>query len=301
LGIETVGKTSGVVWEQIDLPRRASSGVLVNLGNAAPVFARRQLIVIHDTATMSFPAAYSWKFRAWTRMMQRAVLRMGARVVTVSEFARQEISKHLGVPLKSICVIGEGADHMARMTPDPTVLARFHLKPGGFVLAVGNLAAHKNIAVLGATAKALAAMDIEMVVAGADNKALFRNGGIIPPEPARYIGRVTDEELRALYEAARCFVFPSLYEGFGLPAVEAMACGCPVVVSDLPVFREVCGDAACYVDPQSGQAVAAGVCALALDDTRATCLRYAGLAQIHELTWERSAATLMPLLRDLVL
>jgi len=290
-----VGSRTGIAWEQIDLPRQAAGGVLVNLGNSAPMAmaGRCQIIVIHDTAPISFPAAYSWRFRAWYRVMQRVVLARGPSVVTVSQFARREIADHLRVPFDSISVIPEGADHMARVMPDTEALARLGLEPGRFVLAVGNLAAHKNLGVLGDTASALAEQGFQLVITGAANTALFGQAGIAPPEPARYVGRVSDGALRALYGAARCFVFPSLYEGFGLPAVEAMACGCPVVVSDIPVLREVCGNAARYVDSTSSQAVARGVLEVVMNDDIAARLRQGGMALSAVLTWDRSAGGLL--------
>jgi glycosyltransferase involved in cell wall biosynthesis len=297
-----MGRRKGIAWEQIDLPRHAAAGVLVNLGNTAPMAmpGRRQIVVIHDTAPISFPAAYSWRFRAWYGVMQRVVLARGPSVVTVSHFARREIATHLRVPCASIAVIPEGTDHMARLAPDIGAFARLGLEPGRFVLAVGNLAAHKNLGVLGDTAKALAEQGLHLVITGAANKALFGQSGIVPPEPARYVGRVSDGALRALYGAARCFVFPSLYEGFGLPAVEAMACGCPVIVSDIPVLREICGDAARYVDPRSPHAVARGVLEVVTNDDLAARLRHEGRRLAAGLTWDRSAAGLLASIRALM-
>ena len=118
----------------------------------------------------------------------------------------------------------EGADHVGRIVAEDEILSVNALQPGGFVLAVGTLAAHKNLVALGALARALAQRDVPLIIAGGLGGLAFKGGGASAlPQPARYIGRVSDGQLKALYEAAACFVFPSRYEGFGLPVVEAMA------------------------------------------------------------------------------
>lgn len=282
----------GVAWEQLDLPHYVSGGVLVSLGNAAPLRARRQVVVIHDTGVFSAPGAYSWQFRAWYAFMHRRLVRGGARIATVSEFSKGEIIRHLGTPRRGIGVLGEGADHMGRIVPDGAILARHGLAAGCFVLAVGNLSAHKNLAALNETAQALARRGQRLVIAGGLDAAVFNARRQALPHPACYVGRVSDEELRALYGAAACFVFPSLYEGFGLPAVEAMACGCPVVASGIPALRETCGGAALFCDPLDGQAIAREVCRVLDEPALRARLATAASARAGGITWDNAARAL---------
>jgi glycosyltransferase involved in cell wall biosynthesis len=194
-------------------------------------------------------------------------------------------------------VMTEGADHALRIKPDTGILQKHKLRHGEFVLAVGTLSAHKNLKALDALARHLAARNIPLVIAGSLGNGVFQTSGAAGlPQPACYIGRVTDEELKALYEHAGCFVFPSRYEGFGLPAVEAMACFCPVVAADIPALRETCGAAAHYADPTDHEAISARVLEI-LDDPKLTArLRQAGAARTQTMTWDHAASMLIALI-----
>jgi glycosyltransferase involved in cell wall biosynthesis len=296
-GARETGHLQGQAWEQRELPHAARDGFLVNLGNTAPLFGRRQLVVIHDAGVFSTPDAYSWKFRAWYKFMQAWLVRRKVPIVAVSEFSRQEIIRHLHVPPAQVAVMTEGADHVRRIAPDPGILHKHGLRHGDFVLAVGTLSAHKNLVALGVLARQLAARNIPLVIAGSLGGSAFQAGGAAGlPQPASYIGRVTDEELKALYEHAGCFVFPSRYEGFGLPAVEAMACACPVVAADIPALRETCGAAAHYADPGRPGMIAARVLDVLDDPALHARLRQAGSTHTQTMTWDRAAAMLIAII-----
>jgi glycosyltransferase involved in cell wall biosynthesis len=298
LEIGRVGRSRGQIWEQFELPTYDRQGVLINLGNTAPLLRRRQIVVIHDAAVFSQPQAYSWKFRAWYKLLQKALAITGTRVVTVSEFSRSEIAKHLGMNKNSIEVITEGADHMNRTISDNRILLQHDLQPGSFVLAVGNLSLHKNLVALFETARMLSQRGIKLVITGSLNRKIFRGNGNLP-NPATYVGRISDNELAALYRSANSFVFPSLYEGFGLPAVEAMACGCPVVASDIPALREVCGEAALYADPRNQQDIANRVAQL-LDNEGMRALSLEKMqSQVRRYTWEIAASKLLSIAKSL--
>ncbi|OYV34898.1 MAG: hypothetical protein B7Z80_19955 [Rhodospirillales bacterium 20-64-7] len=284
------GRRQGQAWEQLELPRAAAGSVLLNLGNTAPLLRRRQLIVIHDAGVFSTPEAYSKAFRSWYKLMQGWLARTGVPIVTVSEFSRREILTHLPAKAGQVAVMPEGADHMNRIDAAREILVRQNLAPNGYVLCVGTLAAHKNLIALSALAKALAARNVPLVMVGGLGGAAFQGADARRlPQPARYIGRVSDAELKALYQAASCFVFPSRYEGFGLPAGEAMACGCPVVAADISALRETCGDAAEFCNPAAPDDIAAKVLALLDDLAQQENLRRRGADRAAQLTWTAAA------------
>ncbi len=289
--IRVGSRNGGVAWEQIDLPRQARAGLLVNLGNTGPILVRKQMVVIHDAGAFARPEAYSWKFRAWYRLLQPTMARRGVRVVTVSEFSRRELARYLRLDPTTIPVLPEGGEHILREPANTQVLAANALVPGRFVLVVGNLAAHKNLSALSQTAHALASRGLDLVITGSLDRTVFEGTSRLP-QPARYVGRVDDASLRALYETAACFLFPSLYEGCGLPALEAMACGCPLVLSDIPAFREVAGTAAHFFDPASPDEIVRRVCEVVDDAALADRLRREGAHRAAQFGWSKAADSL---------
>jgi glycosyltransferase involved in cell wall biosynthesis len=291
LAARVVGTRGGQAWEQFALPR-AAEGMLVNLGNTAPLLAgARQAVVIHDAGVFDTPESYSWRFRLWYRLLQRGLVARRARVLSVSEFSAGRIAHHLGVERAAIGVTLEGGEHILREAADASVLARHGLAPGGYALAVGTGAAHKNLAALAAAGTALRAAGLTLAVAGARDAAVFQAAAGL--EGARALGRVTDAELRALYENAFALVFPSRYEGFGLPPVEAMWCGCPVIAARAGAVPEVCGEAALWFDAEDPTTLAAAVTALAADPARRAALAEAGLARARHFSWDAAARRLL--------
>ncbi len=295
-----VGKGGGQAWEQLQLPFFARGGVLVNPGNTAPILGGRQIVVLHDAGVFSTPEAYTRPFRLWYKTLQFALTRRGVTIVTVSEFSKRELAANLRIPPARITVVGEGADHMRRITADTSALTAHDLAPHSYVLAVGTLAAHKNLASLGELAERLRARGMTLAITGAAGAAAFQgDGAAVLPAAAKYLGRVTDAALKTLFSQAACYVLPSRYEGFGLPAVEAMACGCAVVASDIPALRETCGAAAVFCDPHSAGAIAETVLSLLDAAPRLAEMREKALAHVSDLTWANSAMRMAALIKTL--
>lgn len=292
LPLRQVGRMRGHVWEQAELPTAARGGVLVSLGNTAPVLAgRRQVVVIHDAGVFDTPESYSLRFRSWYKTLQRGLVRSGARVVTVSQFSRQRIAAWLGLDPESVAVMHEGANHILRVVADPATLARHGLVPRRFAVVVGSRVAHKNLAALHEATAELQRRGMVIAYAGGTNPAVFRDTGA-DAATGRYLGRVTDAELRTLYENAACLLFPSRYEGFGLPPVEAMACGCPVLAFDGGAVEEICGDAALYFPAGERRPIIGTVERLLDEDGLADRLRARGRQRAAALSWEASARAL---------
>jgi len=288
-----VGRRGGLLWEQFELPWHSRGRLLVNLCNAAPLCRREQLVVIHDAATLRVPESFGKRFRQWYGVAMPWLYRRARLVATVSDFARRDLAAAHG-PRADVALLPEGTEHMARLAADDGVLQRHGLGGRPYVLGVSSLAPHKNFRLLVDALPLLADLDIDVVVAGGQNPAVFVSAPL-PPQ-VRHVGYVSDAELKALFSRAACFVFPSLYEGYGLPPTEAMACGCPVLAAQAASMPEVCGDAAIYFDPRDASALAAQLRRLLGDAALRADLRQRGLQRAATLSWTNSARALMALL-----
>lgn len=292
LAPETVGRRGGQAWEQLELPRAVPKGeFLLNLGNTAPLaLGRRQAVVLHDAGVFDTPESYGRAFRLWYKALQRGLVARGARIVTVSRFSAGRIGRALKLDADAIPATLEGAEHILREQACRAILPQHQLVPRRYALAVGTGAAHKNLAALREAASVLERHGMALAVAGAKDARVFSQDGSLPPG-VRALGRVTDAALRALYEDAFCLLFPSRYEGFGLPPVEAMRCGCPVVASRAGAVPEVCGDAALWFG--EGASLADSVERLIAEEGLRDRLAQAGLARAETFTWDAAARRLL--------
>lgn len=292
IAVARVGRLGGHLWEQLELPWHARDGLLVNLCNTAPLFKRNQVATFHDAAVFSFPMAYSFFFRAWYKTVMRCAGRSARTVLTVSAFSRGELVERVGIPAAKISVVPNAIDHILKVEPDHRVLAQHDLRAGEYVLAVSSMNPTKNFR---ATLAAFALLDdpsLELVIAGGRNTRIFAQEEVALPERVKLVGYVDDPQLKSLYQHAAFFVFPSLYEGFGLPPLEAMACGCPVLASDAASMPEVLGDAALYCDPRSVDDIATKMALMRHDPSRREAHRELGLHLASRCAWRESARKL---------
>ena len=291
-----VGRITGHGWEQFELPWHARGRFLLSLGNTAPVLAgRRQAVVIHDAGVFDTPESYSPQFRAWYRTLHTTLARTGATLITVSEFSRGRIAARLGIEPARLRVIPEGGEHILRAPADTQILSKHGLVAGQYALAVGT-AAHKNLDALGGAATFLAQRGLALAAVGAANPVVFRQAAGAGGPGAVALGRVSDAQLRALYEGALCLVFPSRYEGFGLPPLEAMVCGCPVLATRSGAVPEVCGDAALYFDAAEPCSLPQALRRLLDEAGLAAQLRQRGHERTANYSWRRAAETLLSMI-----
>jgi len=219
--------------------------------------------------------------------------------VTVSEFSRSELVRHFGCPPHKLRVATEGWQHVVRPAADPALLAKHDLAPHRYVLAVSSPTPNKNFALVVDALKRLEGTDFDVVIAGSADTSVLR-GSLPRSERIKYVGYVSDAELRALYEHAGVFVYPSLYEGFGIPVLEAMACGCPVIASSAASLPEVCGDAVLYVSPHDGPGLADAIARVMSDEVERQRLIRAGKRRILGFSWAQAAERNLGFMRALV-
>jgi glycosyltransferase involved in cell wall biosynthesis len=287
-----VGHLRGHAWEQLELPIHARGRLLVNLCNTAPLFGPT-VVTIHDASVFAVPEAYSLTFRTWYRTMLPIVGRHALRVVTDSRFSRRELSERVGIPLEKVDVIPLGAEHILGTPADSGIFGRVPVEPGRFILSVGSRSLHKNVGAVITAVSRLGTRRLPLVVAGGFNSRVFGESSVNDRDAFHTAGYVTDGELRALYENATCLVYPSLYEGFGLPPLEAMLCGCPTVVANTASLPEVCGDAALYCDPRDPDDIARKIRMLIEQPALKDELRCRGTDRARTFTWQRASEALL--------
>jgi glycosyltransferase involved in cell wall biosynthesis len=292
------GVLTGPLWEQTTLARIRPDAILLSLCNSGPVMRRRQAVMIHDAQVFTQPDSYSAAFRAWYRFMLPRLGHRAGLILTPSAHTAGQLESHGIIPPGRARAVPNGADHILRAPADPETMRRFGLTSGAYFLAIGSLAPHKNLSMLAQAARDRRDQSLPLVLAGGGNPQVFRDAGIAPSPGLRMTGRVTDGELRALYENARALVFPSRTEGFGLPPVEAMVCGCPVIATTCGAVPEVCGDAAMLVDPEDPSAWTKAMEQVAADTDLRAALTAKGRAHAAQYTWEKAAQTLLRHLDD---
>ena len=295
--VELAGFTSHL-WEQVSLPLFVRNSLLINLSGSAPMFKRKQIFTIFDSAIFDFPQAYSKIFLMWYRLLFRVQARFGYGLITISDFSRDNLRRHLGIAKDRFFLVPCGVDHIYRTASDESILEKFGLHKNCYLLAVGSANPSKNFpALISAFTGLRNDESIRLVVVGGSNPAVFAEQNVIDNFDIVRTGRVDDLQLKALYTHARGFVFPSLYEGFGIPPLEAMACGCPVIASNLDSILEVCGDAIGYFDPTSISSIQNALERLIDDGNWRECLQVAGRDKVKQYTWEAAANQLLCHLR----
>lgn len=239
------GFTNQHLWEQINLAWTVKNNMLINFANFAPIFKHNQLCVIHDAIIFRYPQSYSKKFAFLTKLFHRMIVRQSKYIATVSNFSSLEICQIIGRPKNPILVLGNSALNMDDLKVQHEVLNIHKLESHGYVLAVFSQknSYYKNVERF---LQVVPNLSLPVVCVGS---VQFANSPRI--ENLIQIGNISDQDLKSLYCNARALVIPSLYEGFGIPALEAMQCNCPVIASDIEPLREVCGDAAAYFDPEN--------------------------------------------------
>jgi glycosyltransferase involved in cell wall biosynthesis len=277
---------AGHVWEQGWLPLEArGSRLLYSPANLAPVASRRNVVVIHDLAALREPRWYGSFYAAYHRRLVSALVRRAVRIITDSEFSRRELVDLLEVPAGRIRVVPLGVGERFSPGADPGPVRARHALERPYVLAVATDLARKNLGLLQGAARRLQDQGLDLVVAGS-GRGYMRGE---ETSGLRRLGYVEDDELAGLYAGASALAMPSLYEGFGLPCLEAMASGVPVVAADRTALPETCGEAALLVDPQDSMAFAEALVSAATDASVRERLSRAGTRRAASFTWQRTA------------
>jgi len=288
----------GHFWEQSSLWAATRNGILVSLGNSGPLAHKRHVLCLHDAHLYDMPEAFSRRYRMWHGWLRPHLAKRSARLITVSDHSARALSRHLSVDPTRFTVIPNSAEHLLRGPVSADAPARYGLVAGQYLLSVGNQSPNKNLARLVQAHTA----------AGQDLPPLALVGGSVPGVTqaeigtgcVRHLGRVPDADLRGLYKGATGFVFPSLNEGFGIPPLEAMQLGVPVMCARSGAMPDVLENAPLWFDPRDvGDMTRVLKHFTGLSATQRDLMRQKGHAVVARYSWTDSATALIETVRGL--
>jgi len=300
-------------WWAVGLPlylRQSPVDLFHGTNYEVPLWNRsHNVVTIHDLSILLHPEHHERHLVRRARRRLPLMVRSAAMIIAVTESIKREIVEHLGVKPERVAVTPEAPRRTFHRIPITETLAtRKQLEiEDDFLLFVGTVEPRKNLLTL---VRALddvlrnTSLRPQLVIAGGKGwltdelDAFLETSGV--KERVRFIGYTSDEDLRALYSACRVCVYPSLYEGFGLPPLEAMACGAPVITSRIPAIEETVGSAAILVEPTDVAALAKSIVEVWNDPQHRDHLSAAGLTRAAKFTWERTAELTLEVYRDLL-
>jgi glycosyltransferase involved in cell wall biosynthesis len=310
LALEVQPTFRGVVWQQLRLPRRLAQGDVDLFWSPHMILPLRLPVpgvtTVHDLTTVLYPEAHSLKVKLSVLPFLRRTLDNARRIVAVSTATADDLRRHFPESRDRLRVVPNGVDR--RFAPaDADAIAATRARLGlteGYLLYAGTLEPRKNLGQLLDAWEHLKAQDSTvppLVFVGGygwHSRGLLRRLARLAPHGVRHLGRVSDEELLAIVQAARVFVYPSLYEGFGLPALEALACGIPTIASNVSSLPEVVGKAGLLVEPGEVMPLASAIRRLLDDPGLAAELAARGPVQAARFGWPRSADLLAEVFRE---
>jgi glycosyltransferase involved in cell wall biosynthesis len=280
-------------WEQFIFPIKVLYGDIDMVfcpAMALPLLLPKKIpitVVIHDLSFLNYPKMYSWKFRTFYRLLMPLIIKRADLIITPTENERLNIIKFYPDASKKLVAIHEGVGVNFKYNNNQRL---------DIILAVGSTNIHKNLkALLEAFIQIYNKIQHKLVIVGGSRSIISNDSTLqgivenIPPDRILFTGYVTDDDLIDWYNKADLFVFPSLFEGFGLPPLEAMSCGCPVLCSNRSCLPEVCGSAARYFDPENIAMLSQLMLETSLDLPKKVLMREEGLAHSSNYSWNSVA------------
>ena len=243
---------ASLLFEQIYLPLYVffHHAICVNLCHVAPIL-NPGIVCIHDANVLTHPRWFPKKLYYWYKLVQTSCGKFAKRILTVSDFSKSELKKSLLLKDSQIVNIGSGWQHFLRIECSEKILKEKGLEPHKYYFSLGTQAQYKNMHWVYEIAKKNP-KEI-FVLSGAFYNKVFKDNTEKKPLNVRFLGYLSDSEVKTLMRDCKAFLFPSLYEGFGIPPLEAMSTGCPVVVSDIPVMHEIFEQSVHFIDPNNAE------------------------------------------------
>jgi glycosyltransferase involved in cell wall biosynthesis len=247
LNAKVIGNRTGHLWEQIDLPKYLKKeDLLINLCNTAPIIHRKKIVTVHDLAFLQ--KWHSLPFRIYYNFLIPKILKSSLEIITVSNTIKKEINNKYQIDLNKIHVIYNAVSCSYQNYPIVSVNEKY-------ILFVGSMDPRKNLLSIILAFDMINDTDVKLKIVGGQSKVFKKLNLKYNPAKVEFLGRISDNVMPQLYSNAIAFIFPSLYEGFGMPPLEAISFGCPVIGSDIEVLHEIYGNAMMYFNPTNIQSI----------------------------------------------
>lgn len=287
------GSLNTHLWEQISLPRylkSIGSPLLISFTGCGPLNYNNQIITIHDVSHERYPQWFSKNYYRFYHFMMPRIGKKAHAILTVSEFSKKEIIDTLGIDSKKIHVVHSNVPFHNKPSREEILNYKPNPDREKYIIAVSTMDPRKNFIRLVEAFEKINDKSVKLYIIGMSFKA-FNTPDLekLISENVHLPGYIPDEDLQKMYQDALLSIYPSLYEGFGLPPLESMTYGCPAINSDIPALREVSEDASIYVDPYSIDDITEKINLLLEDESLRNDLRIRGLEQIKKYSWEKSA------------
>ncbi len=296
LEVKKIGNLKGQLWDQLSLLnflKQKNNPLIINFSNTLPIFYTNKIVTIHDIINLKYDV--NWKYKKYYEIVWPLMLKNSKHIITVSEFSKKEISDYFNINPNKISVIYNGVNE--------TFKPKKIRQKEKYILGLSSIAKHKNFERL---IQAFLKIDtnVKLYIVGGINPKIFGKSTLKILDKIQesknivFLGRVDDDKLIELYSNALFFVYPSLYEGFGIPPLEAQACGCSVLLSDIPVFKEVYGNSVHYCNPLDENDIKIQIEYLLNNQQFLDKLKNKSLENVKKYTWEKSAEIFLRILKE---
>lgn len=305
LNAVSIGIKKNFLWEQVELYKYLKQNkqpLLIDFGNTAPIWYKNKIVTILDLSSVLHPEWFSYKSRMYLSLITNAYIKNSRKIIAISNYTKKTIIDHYNIHPDLIEVAYPACPEYFDLSFNNYETGREN-KYGDYIIAVSSIDPRKNFIGLIKAFNQAQLKNLKLIIVGSESKvfanqnfknAISRNKNII------FTGYLSNNDLVALYQNALFFVYPSFFEGFGIPPLEAMKCGCPTIVSNTTSLPEVCGNASLYIDPFKMDSLVEAMRNLYQSSALRSELKEKGLKQVQLFSWKKSSEHIASIINKII-
>ncbi|NMO79580.1 glycosyltransferase family 4 protein [Niallia alba] len=300
INVKSVGYLKGHAWEQLELPCYSKREILVNFCNTAPVYKKNQIIYVHDAAILDAPEGFTPKFIKFYNILFQSFAKRAKKIITVSNFSKNRLEHYFPNMKGKVSVSYLGTEHISKIKSiENDFLKNNNLVSNEYYLAVSSANPNKNFQVIIDMLSIIDKPIEKFVIVGGKSSKVFKDDGANQSQYVTKLGYVSDEELITLYKNAKVFLFPSKYEGFGLPPLEAMSLGTPVIAANSASIPEILKNNALFFQYNDPKELLQKIRSLSENEILVEELSLKGLEYAQQFSWNLTAKHLYNIIKEI--